>query len=58
MDEMDAGEIFREIERLMLLLNAEVGTDRLRIIAYRAMVKAVRVFKVIIKKQDFKEGES
>ncbi len=54
---MDAGEIFREIERLMLLLSEAAGTDRLKLIAYQAMVKAVRIFKAIIKSQDFKEWQ-
>lgn len=56
-DEMDVGEIFQNIERLMMLLEPECGTDRLKLIAYQAMVKAVRIFKAIIKGQDFKETE-
>ncbi len=52
---MDAGEIFQNIERMIMLLEPECGGDRLRLIAYRSMVKAVRVFKGFIKKQDFKE---
>lgn len=52
---MDIGEIFQNIERLMMLLEPECGTDRLKIIAYQAMVKWFRLFKDLIKKQDFKE---
>ena len=52
---MEAGEIFQNIERLMMLLEPECGSDRLRLIAYFTMVKWVRVFKGLVKKQDFKE---
>lgn len=51
---MEAGEIFQEIERLMLLLSPD-GRDRLKLIGYQAMVKAVRVFKQLVKRQDYKE---
>lgn len=54
---MAAGEIFQNIERLMMLLEPECGNDRLKLIAYQAMVKAVRIFKGLIKKQDFKETQ-
>ena len=55
---MQVREIFQNIERLMLLLEPAAGTDRLKLIGYFAMVKAVRIFKGLIKKQDFKETEN
>ncbi len=54
---MDVGEIFQNIERMMLLLEPECGSDRLKLIAYQAMVKWFRFFKEIVKKKDFKESE-
>ncbi len=54
---MDVGDIFQNIERLMMLLEPECGSDRLKLIAYQAMVKWLRFFKGLIKKQDFKEGK-
>jgi hypothetical protein len=53
---MTAGEIFQNIERLMMLLEPETGTDRLKIIAYQTMVRGVRAFKDLVKRQDFKEN--
>ncbi len=54
---MEVGEIFQNIERLMMMLEPECGTDRLRLIAYQTMVKWLRFFKALVKKQDFKENE-
>lgn len=53
---MDAGEIFQNIERMILLLEPECGSDRAKLIAYQTMVKWFRFFKGLIKKQDFKES--
>ena len=55
---MQAAEIFRDIERLMLLLSPLAGNNRYRLIAYQAMVKGVRMFKEIVKKQDFTEWQT
>ena len=52
---MESREIFQEIERLMFLLFELAAKDKMQLIAYRAMVKAVRVFKGLVKRQDFKE---
>lgn len=52
---MDAGEIFSEIERLMYYLWPTRDTDRVKVIAYRAMVKSVRVFKGLIQRTDLRE---
>ncbi len=54
---MDIGEIFQNIERMMMLLEPECGSDRARLIAYQAMVKWFRFFKNMVKKQDFKETQ-
>lgn len=45
---------FDEMELAMFRLWDEAKGDRLKLIAYQAMVKAVRVFKAIIKGQDYK----
>ncbi len=52
---MDVDKIFSEIERLMYYLWPTRDTDRVKIIAYRAMIKGVLVFKRIIERADFKE---
>lgn len=54
-NDMRAGEIFSEIERLMYYLWPTRDTDRVKIIAYRTMVKGVRIFKKLIEKSDLKE---
>lgn len=41
----------------MLLLQTVAGVDRLKLIAYFAMVKAVRIFKGLVKREDYKENE-
>lgn len=58
-DEMAACQYnpFDEIERAMFILWDKVKNDRLRLIAYRAMVKAFEFFKMMTKKQDFHESE-
>lgn len=52
---MRAGEIFSEMERLMYYLWPTRDTDRVKIMAYRTMVKGVRIFKKLIEKSDLKE---